>query len=204
MGKQAKLLERHQSLSGNKAGKKDQFKDAEDHLLWAVGGNMSNPKCGPNDTSTSKYNSTLYEYELNLAKQSYAILINCSDAIHAACNISNLEGYDQDGHAENMTICRNLKKEAIGNNDRCQSLTEDVTAQCNCWINQTLLIDKIKEFKCNTKENQKLVTNHKKKCIDTFKVCSKWRTSLWNPFTFAWRIIACHSSTKQASHLQMQ
>ena len=54
--KQAKLLERHQSLSGNKAGKKDQFKDAEDHLLWAVGGNMSNPKCGPNDTSTSKYN----------------------------------------------------------------------------------------------------------------------------------------------------
>merc|ERR1712227_1142450 len=76
--KQAKLLERHQSLSGNKAGKKDQFKDAEDHLLWAVGGNMSNPKCGPNDTSTSKYNSTLYEYELNLAKQSYAILINCS------------------------------------------------------------------------------------------------------------------------------
>merc|ERR1712227_458650 len=171
--KQAKLLERHQSLSGNKAGKKDQFKDAEDHLLWAVGGNMSNPKCGPNDTSTSKYNSTLYEYELNLAKQSYAILINCSDAIHAACNISNLEGYDQDGHAENMTICRNLKKEAIGNNDRCQSLPEDVTAQCNCWINQTLLIDKIKEFKCNTKENQKLVTNHKKKCIDTFKVCKQ-------------------------------
>merc|ERR1712025_840824 len=171
--KQAKLLERHQSLSGNKAGKKDQFKDAEDHLLWAVGGNMSNPKCGPNDTSTSKYNSTLYEYELNLAKQSYAILINCSDAIHAACNISNLEGYDQDGHAENMTICRNLKKEAIGNNDRCQSLTEDVTAQCNCWINQTLLIEKIKEFKCNTKENQKLVTNHKKKCIDTFKVCKQ-------------------------------
>merc|ERR1712025_849272 len=171
--KQAKLLERHQSLSGNKAGKKDQFKDAEDHLLWAVGGNMSNPKCGPNDTSTSKYNSTLYEYELNLAKPSYAILINCSDAIHAACNISNLEGYDQDGHAENMTICRNLKKEAIGNNDRCQSLTEDVTAQCNCWINQTLLIEKIKEFKCNTKENQKLVTNHKKKCIDTFKVCKQ-------------------------------
>merc|ERR1712227_742344 len=171
--KQARLLERHQSLSGNKAGKKDQFKDAEDHLLWAVGGNMSNPKCGPNDTSTSKYNSTLYEYELNLAKQSYAILINCSDAIHAACNISNLEGYDQDGHAENMTICRNLKKEAIGNNDRCQRLTEDVTAQCNCWINQTLLIDKIKEFKCNTKENQKLVTNHKKKCIDTFKVCKQ-------------------------------
>merc|ERR1712233_224519 len=84
--KQAKLLERHQDLSGNKAGKKDQFKEAEDHLLWAVGGNMSSPKCGPNDTSSSKYNSSLYEYEMNLAKESYAILINCSNAIHAACN----------------------------------------------------------------------------------------------------------------------
>merc|ERR1712233_174315 len=171
--KQAKLLERHQDLSGNKAGKKDQFKEAEDHLLWAVGGNMSSPKCGPNDTSSSKYNSSLYEYEMNLAKESYAILINCSNAIHAACNISNLETYDQDGHAENMTICRNLKNEAIANNNRCQNLTEDVSAQCDCWLNQTVLIAKIKEFKCNTKDKQKEVTKFKKKCIETFQACKK-------------------------------
>merc|ERR1711868_147371 len=171
--KQAKLLERHQDLSGNKAGKKDQFKEAGDHLLWAVGGNMSSPKCGPNDTSSSKYNSSLYEYEMNLAKESYAILINCSNAIHAACNISNLETYDQDGHAENMTICRNLKNEAIANNNRCQNLTEVVSAQCDCWLNQTVLIAKIKEFKCNTKDKQKEVTKFKKKCIETFQACKK-------------------------------
>merc|ERR1712227_867906 len=171
--KQARLLERHQDLSGNKAGKKDQFKEAEDHLLWAVGGNMSSPKCGPNETSSSKYNSSLYEYEMNLAKESYAILINCSNAIHAACNISNLETYDQDGHAENMTICRNLKNEAIANNNRCQNLTEDVSAQCDCWLNQTVLIAKIKEFKCNTKDKQKEVTKFKKKCIETFQACKK-------------------------------
>merc|ERR1712130_262498 len=101
----------------------------------------------------------LYEYEMNLAKESYAILINCSNAIHAACNISNLETYDQDGHAENMTICRNLKNEAIANNNRCQ--------------NQTVLIAKIKEFKCNTKDKQKEVTKFKKKCIETFQACKK-------------------------------
>ncbi len=46
---------------------------------------------------------------------------------------------------------------------RCQSLTDDVSAQCACWINQTIVIDKIKEFKCQVKSNQKLVTQFKVK-----------------------------------------
>ena len=57
--KQSKTLERHQTVSGNKAGKKDIFKEAEDHLLWAIGGNFSNPKCGPDNssgTASTKYN----------------------------------------------------------------------------------------------------------------------------------------------------
>ena len=54
--KQSKTLERHQSVSGNKQGKKNTFEEAEQHLLWAIGGDIDNPICGPNDTSTSKYN----------------------------------------------------------------------------------------------------------------------------------------------------
>merc|ERR1719500_589052 len=46
--KQSKLLERHQSVSGNKQA----FEDAEQHLLWAIGGDINNPICGPNDTSS--------------------------------------------------------------------------------------------------------------------------------------------------------
>ena len=100
--KQSKTLERHQTVSGNKAGKKDIFKEAEDHLLWAIGGNFSNPKCGPDNssgTASTKYNrwpehmkqltitiktldpsffSTLYAYEKDLALKSYATLKNCS------------------------------------------------------------------------------------------------------------------------------
>ena len=54
--KQSKLLERHQDVSGNKQGKKNTFEEAEQHLLWAIGGDIDNPICGPSDTSSSKYN----------------------------------------------------------------------------------------------------------------------------------------------------
>merc|ERR1711936_1532829 len=171
--KQSKTLERHQDVSGNKQGKKNAFQEAEEHLLWAIGGDIDNPVCGPSDTSDSKYNSSLYEYEKNLAVESYKILKDCDIAIEKACNISNLDGYDKDGHAENTTLCQDMKKDAIANNKRCQSLTEDASAQCACWINQTRVIDKIKEFKCQVKSNQKLVTQFKNKCIDTFKECKK-------------------------------
>merc|ERR1712032_442070 len=154
--KQSKLLERHQSVSGNKQGKKNAFEEAEQHLLWAIGGDIDNPICGPNDTSSSKYNSSLYEYEKNLAVESYKVLRECDIAIEKACNISLLEDYDKTGHAENTTLCQNMKQDAIANNKRCQSLTEDV-AQCACWINQTIVIDRIKKFKCQAKSTQKLV-----------------------------------------------
>merc|ERR1711936_982129 len=72
--KQSKTLERHQSVSGNKQGKKNAFEEAEQHLLWAIGGDIDNPICGPSDTSSSKYNSTLYEFEKDLAVESYKVL----------------------------------------------------------------------------------------------------------------------------------
>ena len=49
--KQAKRLENHGTISTNKVGKMDNFDDARKHLLWAIGGNLSDPKCGPNTTS---------------------------------------------------------------------------------------------------------------------------------------------------------
>jgi len=171
--KQSKLLQRHQSVSGNKRSKKIIFEEAEQHLLWAIGGDIDNPICGPSDTSSSKYNSTLYEKEKNLAVESYKILKECDIAIEQSCNISNLEGYNKDEVAENITICQDMMEDAIAANKLCQSLTEDVAAQCTCWINQTILIDQIKELKCQAKADQKKVTQFKNKCIETFKACKK-------------------------------
>ena len=49
--KQAKRLTNHGSISTNKVGKKDNFDASRKHLLWALGGNLSDPKCGPNTTA---------------------------------------------------------------------------------------------------------------------------------------------------------
>merc|ERR1712179_340432 len=171
--KQSKLLQRHQDVTGNKRAKKNTFEEAEQHLIWAIGGDIDNPICGPSDTSSSKYNSTLYEFEKNLAVESYKVLRECDIAIEKSCNISNLEGYDKEGVGEKITLCQDMMKDAIANNKRCQSLTDDVSAQCACWINQTIVIDRIKEFKCSAKATQKLVTKHENACIETFKECKK-------------------------------
>merc|ERR1711971_628874 len=154
-------------------GKKVIFEEAEQHLLWAIGGDIDNPICGPSDKSSSKYNSTLYEKEKNLAVESYKLLKECDIEIEQSCNISNLEGYNKDEVAENITICQDMMEDAIAANKLCQSLTEDVAAQCTCWINQTILIDQIKELKCQAKADQKKVTQFKNKCIETFKACKK-------------------------------
>ena len=37
----------------------------------------------------------------------------------------------------------------------------NITAACECWTNQTIVIGRIKEFKCQQKDNQKLVTKFK-------------------------------------------
>merc|ERR1712131_354725 len=72
--KQAKLLENHERVSGNKGAKKGEFHHAADHALWAIGGNVSAPLCGPNSTDSAKYNSSIYDYEKALALESYETL----------------------------------------------------------------------------------------------------------------------------------
>jgi len=170
--KQAKRLENHGSISTNKVGKKDNFEDARKHLLWAIGGNLSNPLCGPNNTE-EKTAGIDYDDEKTEAMKSYADLANCSVAIAAACNTSELDGYDETAFAANMTICRSMMSDAVGNSKKCQELTNSSTDQCTCWANQTILMKKIKEFNCLAKSTQKTVTAHKNACIKVFGNCKK-------------------------------
>ena len=54
--KQARVLDRHHNASMKKWIKKDSFLIAEKKLLVAIGGDIDNPKCGPNDTTGPDYN----------------------------------------------------------------------------------------------------------------------------------------------------
>ena len=94
--KQAKVLDRHHNASMKKWIKKDSFLIAKKKVLWALGGDIDNPKCGPNDTSGPDYDrlvtilsiitssfvwhifSSLYEYELDIAVRLYANLTSCT------------------------------------------------------------------------------------------------------------------------------
>ena len=94
-------------------------------------------------------------------------------AIEAACNTSKLDGYNATAFAENMTICRSMKSDAIANSRKCQALTTSASEQCACWANQTVLINKIKKFDCLAKSTQKAITAHKNACIKVFSNCKK-------------------------------
>ena len=106
--KQSKLLDRHQTLSGNKAGKHDLFWDAQQHLLWAIGGNWSDPKCGPNDTSSGRYNSTKYAEELQLAKTAHDVLLNCSVVSDEFLNLIALIKHTLTRQSKQLATCQTL------------------------------------------------------------------------------------------------
>ena len=76
--RQAKRLVNHATISSNKVGKKDNFDEAKKYLLWAIGGNLNDPKCGPNTTSDEIFSGIDYDSEKTEALKSYADLANCS------------------------------------------------------------------------------------------------------------------------------
>jgi len=170
--KQAKRLENHEQISTNKKGKKEGFEAAEKHLLWAIGGDINNPKCGPN-TTEEKNKDIDYELEKAAAVENLTVLANCSTAIQAACDVLQLKGYDQAAYAENMTTCRDLMKETTDKSKICIGLTNSSTEQCACWAEHAITVARIKQLDCQGKKTQKLVTEHKKECIKVFSKCKK-------------------------------
>merc|ERR1712233_154613 len=86
--KQAARLKGHKNIKEKKLFKKGEFMHAAEHLIFAVGGNMSNPQCGdPNDNSTEALATKAKEFEYILSN--YTLLLNCSNAIHEACTLTN-------------------------------------------------------------------------------------------------------------------
>jgi len=171
--KQAKLLENHEKVSGNKGAKSGVFHHAADHALWAIGGNVSDPKCGPNSTDSAKYNSSVYDYEKALALESYETLSQCEVNITFFCNTSNIDGYDAAFWAAKIETCRALVDNYQTTSKRCQDATDNVREQCDCWAEQVENIAEIKAEGCNIKTAQRNVTEFKEICLDTFTSCKK-------------------------------
>jgi len=172
--KQAKRLDNHQNISSNKLTKKNEFESAAKHMLWAIGGNLSDPKCGQ-DTNDTKRRAQ-QQRDLTSSIANYNKLINCSETIREACDLDlQSDTYNHSDHSENMTLCRAYKADFIKVSKECQSAKDqaNATLQCDCWARAAKDVTEIKKLKCETKEKQKFITKHKNKCIKAFGSCKR-------------------------------
>jgi len=180
--KQAKRLENHGTISTNKVGKKGNFEEARKHLLWAIGGDKSNPSCGPNTTSARLADTGIHGEKIDYAKeQGYALanltmMENCSVAIEAACNTSSVvvDGVNLSNFSSVLTTCRSLMTNFTDKSKLCRAMTDSVSKQCTCWSELSEIMASIKTFNCKRiKATQKAVTQHKSACIAVFSKCKR-------------------------------
>merc|ERR1712179_741322 len=172
--KQAKRLDNHQNISSNKLTKKDEFESAAKHMLWAIGGNLSDPKCGQETNDTKRRAQQTRDLKSSIAN--YNKLKNCSAAIKEACDMSlQSDSYNHSDHSQNMTLCRTYKADFINASKECQSAKDqaNATLQCDCWARAAKDVIEIKKLKCETKEKQKFITKHKNDCIKAFGKCKR-------------------------------
>merc|ERR1711892_793950 len=172
--KQAKRLDNHQNISSNKLTKKDEFGSAAKHMLWAIGGNLSDPKCGEDTNETKRLQ--IQKRDLKSSVANYNKLLNCSETIKEACDLKlQNHTYNHEAQSENKTLCRKFKNDFIKVSKECQSVKDqgNATLQCECWGKAAQDVTGIKKLKCETKDNQKFVTKHKNDCIKAFGNCKK-------------------------------
>jgi len=171
--KQAARLKGHKNIKEKKLFKKGEFEHAAEHLIFAVGGNMSNPKCGdPNDNSTEALATKAKELQYILSN--YTLLMNCSNAIHEACTLSN-ETFN-DSHQAQLDSCNQTKWQFILDSRKChklQSKSTNATEICECWDQAAEDVEAIKSQSCDTKEKQQTITRQKNFCKKVFKDCKE-------------------------------
>merc|ERR1711892_422610 len=169
--KQSKQLIRHGTQADNKRGKKGEFVHAAEHMLMAIGGNLSKPLCGTNTTDAST--RKIQHRALDLHLENYDKLMNCSAAIQEACVVPE-NAYNETALVKikacnaSMEEFRNFTKTCMTND-----MKNDATTQCACWAEGKTKMDAIKAQKCSINKEKKEVTAEKKKCVKVFTVCKK-------------------------------
>jgi len=142
------------------------FNESADYMLKAIGGDISNPKCGENTTvrNTAK---------LDNATKNYQGLNNCSETIKEACSMpdTTIDSAKLETCEEIFTASKKASEDCRTN----EAYTSDGQAACTCWEKAAVGITKAKEEKCSTygSNTAKAVKAQKKKCIQAFSVCKK-------------------------------
>ena len=149
-------------LIGNKGGKNDSFGNSTTYLLTALGGNVSNLKCGSQNTSGAAAITT------------YKALTNCSKAVSAACVVPNTTvNFTQ------LNTCKTYYENIQTTNKKCFEMTNkksaNGTAVCECWKGaaEAVATAKAKSSSCSANTAQSDLKDLKNTCLAAYGVCKK-------------------------------
>merc|ERR1712025_266528 len=169
--KQSKQLIRHGAQADSKRGKKGDFVASAEHMIMAIGGNISAPICGKNDTDATTRNRQQRALDLHL--ENYEKLMNCSATIQEACTVPE-NAYNETALVK-IKACNSSMEEYRTFTKTCQTteMKEDATKQCACWAEAKTKMNAIKAQKCSINNEKKQVTAEKRKCVKAFGKCKK-------------------------------
>ena len=138
--KQSKQLESHGGQTNKKLAKKGEFKHAAEHMLIAIGGNISNPYCG--SSSSDNKTRTANNRALDLHLENYGKLMNCSNTIKEACTPPP-KAYNA-SIISTISSCTTSLNEFKNATKKCMTdaMKKDVTKQCACWKDARDKMDK--------------------------------------------------------------
>jgi len=171
--KQSSRLRNHYAIAGNKLVKNTSFQSAAKYLLWSVGGDFSDPRCGDLSDNSTKGLETKAA-GLRFIVSNYSQLSNCSTSIVKECTIST-EMYNST-IAEEMSVCNSSMWEFILVSRSCfqlQKQSNNATEVCHCWQTAADLVTAIKKIKCSASARTRMITKQKNACKQIFKECKE-------------------------------
>jgi len=166
--KQKERAASHSKISGNKNAKNSEFFEAAGYVLTALGGNITDPKCGSS-------NETRNTRALKDSMDTYEYLMNCTKSIDEACTIPNTTYSPEnvtflESCAETYQTLKDISADCRTND----TFKENAQLACACWAGAKAEVDTAKKIGCKASSTfAKNVKKQKGLCIKAFGKCKK-------------------------------
>ena len=167
--KQSMQFLRHSNFTFQKLAKKGRFEEAAEHMLAAMGGNISNPICGENSTTTEEREKQ--QRDLDLQMRNYSQLANCSAAILEACTVSEKMYNEAALNKIKSCYAKMLEFKKFTNTCLTAEMRNNAILQCTCCGQAMPMRDDIKHMNCSMNNEKNQTTINKNACVAVFRSC---------------------------------
>lgn len=151
-----------------KGGKYEEFQETSKHLLSAIGGDISNPRCLSNSDSDTK--------TMDKSVRTLDVLQNCTRVINITCRINTT--VLNDINRAFFNTCDTSRTTMLDKMKECKAYdSSDPTKLClkyKCWKESNVMVNNFKQAGCmDIIEVEKEMTNTKKDCKAKFQACKQ-------------------------------